>query len=59
MKDTNNETCRCKKDEGLRSTHCPIHGSCTCCHGATCPTHDEPEKFVGQRFRRMYDNKEI
>lgn len=18
-------------------------GSCTCCHGATCPTHDEPE----------------
>ena len=40
------ETCRCKKDEGLRSTHCSFHGTCNCCHGCTCPQHDEPERFV-------------
>lgn len=28
------------------STHCPLHGSCTCCHGACCPTHDEPERLI-------------
>lgn len=45
--------CRCKISEGLRSTHCPIHGSCTCCHGATCPNHDEPERFVPISANRL------
>ena len=40
------EKCRCKRREGLRSTHCPHHGTCNCCHGARCPSHDEPEQFV-------------
>jgi hypothetical protein len=40
------EGCLCKQEEGLRSTHCPLHGTCNCCHGCTCPTHDEPEQFV-------------
>lgn len=40
-------SCRCPADKPeLRSTHCPMHGSCTCCHGAHCPTHDEPEQLV-------------
>ena len=38
--------CRCRVSEGLRSTHCPLHGTCNCCHGAECPTHDQPETFV-------------
>lgn len=40
-------SCSCPKDSpGIRSTHCPTHGTCNCCHGAHCPTHDEPERFV-------------
>lgn len=40
----NKETCICPSSE-VRSTHCPLHGSCLCAHGATCPNHDEPERF--------------
>jgi len=47
------DDCRCRPSEGLRSTHCPIHGSCTCCHGAHCPTHDEPERFVPMTFDQL------
>jgi hypothetical protein len=47
--------CRCKVGEGLRSTHCPIHGTCNCCHGATCPNHDEPEEFVPMTTDQLLD----
>lgn len=42
----NNSGCLCRPSLNLRSTHCPFHGICNCCHGCTCPQHDEPEKFV-------------
>ncbi len=45
--------CRCRINEGLRSTHCPIHGTCNCCHGCLCPTHDEPEEFVQFTFEQL------
>ena len=42
-----NNICCCPIDG--RSTHCPTHGSCTCCHGAHWPTHDEPERIIPNR----------
>jgi hypothetical protein len=36
----------CVCPSGWQSTHCPIHGTCNCCHGAECPNHDLPEELV-------------
>ncbi len=40
------ETCSCWKLDNLMNTHCPIHGTCNCCHGCSCPIHDEREHLV-------------
>ena len=52
---TEQHECRCRLAEGLRSTHCPLHGTCNCCHGATCPTHDEPEHFVPMTLDQLLE----
>ncbi len=44
MAEKENPECKCKSN--ARGTHCDLHGSCLCCHGVTCPMHDEPECYL-------------